>query len=426
MKILVIGSGGREHAICWKINQNPDVKRIYCIPGNGGIEEIAECPKNISAGDFKQLAAFVKEHQIDFTIVGPEQPLVDGIVDYFNSINLPIFGPNQTAAKIEGSKIFSKQLMAKYNIPTAQFEEFYEASKALDYLNSLPEKPIVVKADGLAAGKGAIVCPDLNCAREAVDNMMNKQVFSEAGSKIIIEEFMTGEECSIFVITDGKDYITLSPAQDFKRALDDDQGKNTGGMGSYAPTPFLAPELKARTIKEVIEPTLSAFQSEGIEYTGVLYCGLMLTPQGPKVVEFNCRFGDPETQVVLPLLNSDLLEIMQATHERRLGEIRVELHDQFAACVVLASGGYPEAYEKGKVISGWGNLPEDVIVFHAGTKREDGKIVTNGGRVLAVTSIAESLSDATKQAYYGIEELDFENMHYRNDIAERAIIKFFR
>ena len=421
MKVLVIGSGGREHAICWKINQNPDVDQIYCIPGNGGIEDIAECPQDVPVNDFDMLAAFVREKQIDFTVVGPEQPLVDGIVDYFENIGLPVFGPNRTAAQIEGSKIFSKQLMAKYNIPTAEFREFYDADAALQYLNSLSERPIVVKADGLAAGKGAIVCPGLDTARAAVDDMMNKAIFSAAGSKIIIEEFMTGEECSIFVITDGKDYLTLSPAQDFKRALDGDKGKNTGGMGSYAPTPFLTADLYEKAVSRIIVPTLSAFQSEGIEYTGVLYCGLMLTPQGPKVVEFNCRFGDPETQVVLPLLKSDLLEIMQAVHARKLGKIRAELHQQHAAGVVLASGGYPDAYAKGKVISGLDSVPGDMLVFHAGTKREDGDIVTSGGRVLVVAGLAASLKEAVDKAYQGVSHIDFQNQHFRKDIAERAI-----
>ena len=421
MKVLVIGSGGREHAICWKINQNANVDQIFCIPGNGGIEEIAECPQDVPVNDFGMLAAFVREKQIDFTIIGPEQPLVDGIVDYFENHNLPVFGPNKAAAQIEGSKIFSKQLMAKYHIPTADYREFYEADAALQYLNSLPEGPIVVKADGLAAGKGAIVCPDLDTARAAVDDMMNKAIFSAAGSKIIIEEFMTGEECSIFVLTDGKDYLTLSPAQDFKRALDGDNGKNTGGMGSYAPTPFLTADLYEKAVSRIIEPTLAAFRSEGIEYTGVLYCGLMLTPQGPKVVEFNCRFGDPETQVVLPLLKSDLLEIMQAVHARKLGDIRPELHQQHAAGVVLASGGYPDAYEKGKAISGLDAVSQDALVFHAGTRRENGHIVTSGGRVMVVAGLADNLKSAVEKAYQGVSKIHFDDQQYRQDIAERAM-----
>ncbi len=420
MKVLVIGGGGREHAICWKLRQNPDVKKIYCVPGNGGIAEIAECPP-ISGNDFRSLSRLVWENSIDFTIVGPEQPLVNGIVDYFREEKFAIFGPNRAAAQMEGSKIFSKKLMEKYDIPTAHFREFSDAKSAAAYLSSLPEQPIVVKADGLAAGKGSIVCPDLLTAHQAVDSLMNQRIFSDAGAKIIIEEFMTGEECSIFVITDGKDYVTLSPAQDFKRALDDDQGKNTGGMGSYAPTPFLTPELRKTAIRTIIEPTLSALQSEGIDYTGVLYCGLMLTPNGPKVIEYNARFGDPETQVVLPLLNNDLLETLMAVHERNLGKLRIDLSDQHSVCVVLASGGYPDAYEKGKEIRGLENLPGDVIAFHAGTRRKHDKIVTNGGRVLGITAPADTLEQAIEKAYRGVSKISFENMHYRTDIAQRAL-----
>lgn len=421
MKVLIIGSGGREHALAWKISQNPEVKKLYCIPGNGGIEQIAECPA-LSGGDFKTLTAFAREKEIDFTVIGPEQPLVEGIVDYFRAENLPVFGPNQSAARMEGSKIFAKRLMKKYGIPTAHYEEFENSTKAFDYIAGLPEQPLVVKADGLAAGKGSIVCPDKATARQAVDDMMNKQIFKDAGAKIVIEECMTGEEVSIFVITDGKDYLTLTPAQDFKRALDGDRGKNTGGMGSYAPTPFLTAALREQVIRETIEPTLAALQSEGIDYTGVLYCGLMLTPRGPKVIEFNCRFGDPETQVVLPLLNADLLEIMQAVQTRSLGKLRLDAENaaEFAICVVAASGGYPDKYETGKEISGLERLPEGVMVFHAGTRREKGKILTSGGRVLSVTAVAPQLPDAARKAYRAISQIRFEGMHYRRDISKRA------
>ena len=420
MNVLIIGGGGREHTLVWKIRQHPEVKQIYCIPGNGGIAALAGCPA-LDAGDFPALASFVREREIGFTVVGPEQPLVDGIVDYFEAEKLPIFGPNRSAARLEGSKIFSKQLMAKYDIPTAGFAEFDRVEAALKYLSHLPEQPIVVKADGLAAGKGSIVCPDLNSAREAVDALMRQKIFAAAGSKVVIEEFMTGEEVSIFAITDGRDYLTLTPAQDFKRALDGDRGKNTGGMGSYAPTPFLTPQLREVALRTIVEPTFAALQSEGIDYRGVLYFGLMLTSGGPKVIEFNCRFGDPETQVVLPLLDSDLLEILQAVHNRTLGKLRVELKPAYAAAVVLAAGGYPDAYEKGREIRGIPENRDDLMVFHAGTRREGGRLLTNGGRVMAVTALSEaSLQAATEKAYQAVAQIHFDGMHFRRDIARRA------
>ena len=420
MNVLIIGGGGREHTLVWKIRQHPEVKQIYCIPGNGGIAALAECPA-LDAGDFPTLASFVREREIGFTVVGPEQPLVDGIVDYFEAEKLPIFGPNRSAARLEGSKIFSKQLMAKYDIPTAGFAEFDRVEAALKYLSHLPEQPIVVKADGLAAGKGSIVCPDLNSAREAVDALMRQKIFAAAGSKVVIEEFMTGEEVSIFAITDGRDYLTLTPAQDFKRALDGDRGKNTGGMGSYAPTPFLTPQLREAALRTIVEPTFAALQSEGIDYRGVLYFGLMLTSGGPKVIEFNCRFGDPETQVVLPLLDSDLLEILQAVHRRTLGKLRLELKPAHAAAVVLAAGGYPDAYEKGREIRGIPENRDDLMVFHAGTRREGGLLLTNGGRVMAVTALSEaSLQAATEKAYQAVAQIHFDGMHFRRDIAMRA------
>lgn len=420
MNILVIGGGGREHTIAWKIRQNPDVKNIYCIPGNAGIAKIAEC-HNLNAADFPTLATFVEEKNIDFTIVGPEQPLVNGIVDFFRSRNYPIFGPNQEAAQMEGSKIFSKRLMAKYGIPTAAFAEFDDPAAAIGYLKSLPNQPIVVKADGLAAGKGSVVCKDTESALTAVDEMMNQRIFDLAGSKIVIEECMTGEEVSLFILTDGSDYIALTPAQDFKRALDNDLGKNTGGMGSYSPTPFLTEELRRESIRKVVEPTLSALQSEGIDYTGVLYCGLMLTPNGPSVIEYNCRFGDPETQVVLPLLNSDLLEIAQAVERREVGKLKIDINPGHAASVVMASGGYPEKYETGKIITGLPENRDDLMVFHAGTKLIDEQIVTSGGRVLAITALSRhSLKAATEKAYEALADIKFEDAHFRTDIARRA------
>ncbi len=419
MKVLVIGGGGREHALVWKISQNPEVEKIYGVPGNGGIADLAECHP-ISASNFQAIAELVKEKQIDLTVVGPEQPLVEGIVDFFQEQHLPVFGPNKSAARMEGSKTFAKQLMVTYDIPTAYHEEFEDAALALSYIDSIPEQPLVVKADGLAGGKGSIVCPDRATARQAVDSLMNIRIFREAGARILIEEFMTGEEVSLFVITDGKDYTTLSPAQDFKRAMDDDRGKNTGGMGSYAPTPFLTPELHEYAIQRIVEPTLSALQSEGIDYRGVLYVGLMLTPQGPKVVEFNCRFGDPETQVVLPLLDTDLLEILQAVERSELSKIKPQLKDQYAVCVVLASGGYPDFYEKDKKITGLDKMPENVVVFHAGTYKRDSEYYTNGGRVLGVTGLSPILKEAANRVYAAVSQIHFENMHYRTDIARRA------
>ena len=418
MNVLVIGGGAREHAICWKIRQNDDVSKIFCIPGNGGIQQIANCA-NVPLNDFRHLSRFVWENSIDFTIVGPEQPLVNGIVDHFQEEGFPIFGPTRAAAQLEGSKIFSKRLMQKYGIPTAEFREFDDAVAALAYLNTLPEQPIVVKADGLAAGKGAVVCNDLASAKKAVEDMLTRRVFADAGSRIVIEEFMEGIECSLFVVTDGKDYLTLTPAQDFKRALDGDKGKNTGGMGSYAPTPYLSESLKKQAVKEIVEPTLNALLSEGITYTGVLYCGLMLTKTGPKVVEFNCRFGDPETQVVLPLLDSDLLEMMQAVSRQTLGTYDLRLSSDAAVCVVLASGGYPDAYETGKEITGLDSLQNsDILVFHAGTKRHEGKLLTAGGRVLSLTARRPTIEAARRDVYRAIEKVQFEGMHYRSDIAK--------
>ncbi len=420
MNILLIGSGGREHAMAWKIRQNPDVKTLYCIPGNGGIALLAEC-HNIPLNDHSQIIHFVREKNIDLTLVGPEVPLVNGIVDDFFAAGLPIFGPNKAAAQMEGSKVFSKQLMEKYQIPTADYREFNNANAALAYIDAYPGAEMVIKADGLAAGKGAIVCMSKEAAREAVRQVMTERIFADAGSKIIIEEFMTGEECSIFVVTDGKDYFALRPAQDFKRALDGDQGKNTGGMGSYAPTPFLTDDLHEQAVRAIIEPTLAALRSEGIDYRGILYCGLMLTPTGPRVVEFNCRFGDPETQVVLPLLDSDLVDIALAVHEQRLGQFRLKLSTKSAACVVLASGGYPDAYEKGKLISGLDKLPEDIITFHAGTQIRDGELVTSGGRVMALTAVADSLETAIQRIYSSVQTVEFDGMQFRSDIAKRAL-----
>lgn len=419
MNVLVLGSGGREHAIVWKISQSKLVDNIYCIPGNGGIADLADC-HNIDLSDFEALADFAKDKQVDVTIVGPEQPLVDGIVDFFGEKDLKIFGPNKEAAQLEGSKAFAKNIMRKYDIPTAEFREFSDAHEAHQYLQEIGERPIVVKADGLAAGKGVIVCPNIETANQAVDGLMNQRIFKDAGSKVVIEDMMTGEEVSIFVITDGQSYHTLTPAQDFKRAEENDEGKNTGGMGSYAPTPFLTTEMNDQVRTTIIEPMLAGLRAEGINYTGVLYVGLMLTPEGPKVVEFNCRFGDPETQVVLPLLETDLMRLIIATIDGRLDEIEVSLSNEYAVAVVLASGGYPEYYEKGKKITGLSELPGQLTVFHAGTRKEGDDYYTNGGRVIAVVSTSRILIEATNRVYAAISRIHFDEMQYRSDIARRA------
>lgn len=420
MNILVLGSGGREHALVWKLKQSPRVKKIFAIPGNGGICNDAECFP-LALTDFPALRSFVEDKGIGLTVVGPEKPLVEGIVNYFRNHRLPIFGPPKEGAMLEGSKIFAKRLLKKYGIPTAQFRDFDHYADARKYLLALPEGPIVVKADGLAAGKGSVVCSSRAEALSALERMMETRVFDEAGRKVVIEEFMTGEEVSLFVITDGRDYRLLLPAQDYKRALDNDLGKNTGGMGSYAPTPFLSKHQLNEAIQRIVEPTLLALEAERILFQGVLYCGLMLTSDGPRVVEFNCRFGDPETQAVLPLLQSDLLELLLAVSENRLGQVKVENASEYAVCVVLASGGYPDAYETGKEILGLENVAPDTLVFHAGTRRNENRLVTAGGRVLNIVSRNANLEVARRQAYADVSKIHFDKMHYRKDIGLKAL-----
>lgn len=420
MKILVLGGGGREHALIWKLKQSPEVEDIFCIPGNAGIAADAQT-FSLSLNDFEKIAQFIREKEIDFTIVGPEQPLVGGIVDFLQSQKIPVFGPSKIAAQLEGSKVFAKNFMKKYNIPTAVFKEFSDYQKALEYVNTLQESNIVIKADGLAAGKGSVVCTDLAEARQTLKTIMVDRIFADSGRQVVIEEFMQGEETSLFVITDGKDYIVLSPAQDFKRALDGDRGKNTGGMGSYAPTPVLTSDTYERAIKEIVEPVLNGLPREGITYKGVLYCGLMLTAAGPKVVEFNCRFGDPETQVVLPLLESDFLEMCTAVNRQTLAGYKLAVKKASAICVIATAGGYPDVYEKGKVIHGLDRLEAGVLVFHAGTAREGSYYLTNGGRVLGVAAVDSDLKTARDRVYRNIERIHFEGMFYRRDIAQRVI-----
>ncbi|HEV8539139.1 MAG TPA: phosphoribosylamine--glycine ligase [Bacteroidota bacterium] len=425
MNILVIGSGGREHALAWKIRQSPLTTRLYCAPGNAGIEEMAE-PVPIAATDLDGLLNFAVRNEIDLTVVGPEQPLTQGIVDVFEARGLEIFGPSKAAAKIEGSKVFAKQFMRKYNIPTAEFRTFNVAARfdAERFISETPE-PIVIKADGLAAGKGVAVCETKEQALEVLRKMMTERVFGDAGLTVVIEEFLVGEEATVLAIADGKDSVTLTAAQDHKRIFDNDMGKNTGGMGSYAPAPVIDDELLERVKRTIIRPTLLGMAQEGAPYHGCLYIGLMITETGPKVVEFNCRFGDPETQVVLPLLDYDLVQLMLDAAHGNLGSTKIKLKNQTAVCVVIGSAGYPDEYETGKEIFGLEAAAgrRDVMVFHAGTRREKEKILTSGGRVLGVTAIGgkDDLEGTIDGAYRVVQKLTFDNMYYRSDIGRKGV-----
>ncbi|MBQ2246717.1 MAG: phosphoribosylamine--glycine ligase [Selenomonadales bacterium] len=422
MQVLVIGSGGREHALAWKAAQSASVEKVYCVPGNPGIAQIAECvPMDIADND--ALVAFALENKIDLTIVGPEVPLANGVVDAFRAKGLAIFGPTQAAAQIEGSKSFAKDLMKKYGIPTAAFEVFTDAEAAKAYIVE-QGAPIVIKADGLAAGKGVVVAMTLDEALEAVDMMMCDQAFGSAGCQVVVEEFLTGEEASILTFCDGTTIVPMISSQDHKRAYDNDEGPNTGGMGTYAPAPVVTADVLARVQKEILEPTVAAMKAEGIPYTGCLYAGLMITENGPKVIEFNARFGDPETQVVLPLLDSDMAEVMMACVNGNLADLDIKWKDGAAVCVVMAAGGYPQSYRKGDVISGLDKAAElGATVFHAGTAAKDGNIVTNGGRVLGVTAIGTDVQKAVDNAYAAVKSIHFDDVHYRSDIAYRAIAR---
>lgn len=419
MRVLVVGGGGREHALVWKISQSPRVKEIYCAPGNAGIGELARCI-NIPAENIDELVEFALKNKIDLTVVGPEMPLTLGIVDKFLANGLKVFGPTQRAAEIEGSKAFSKELMAKYQIPTAKYQVFTGVQQAKDFIKELGV-PCVVKADGLAAGKGVMVCFTLEEALKAVDDILIENKFGKAGSKVVVEEFLEGQEVSMLAFTDGKTVIPMVSAQDHKRAFDNDQGPNTGGMGAYSPAPVYTTQIHETVEKDILRATIDAMGGEGRPFKGVLYAGLMLTENGPKVLEFNARFGDPETQVVLPRLKTDIVDIMEAVVAGELDKINVEWYEEAAVCVVMASGGYPEGYEKGKVITGLEKVPEDVLVFHAGTKKDKGQIVTNGGRVLGVTALGKDLQGAINKAYQGVEKIDFAGMHYRKDIGAKAL-----
>ncbi|UZQ83586.1 phosphoribosylamine--glycine ligase [Thermoanaerobacter sp. RKWS2] len=414
MKVLVIGGGGREHAIVHKLSQSSKVDKIYCAPGNAGIGLLAECV-DIKIGDIEKLKEFAIKNNIDLTVVGPEMPLVQGIVDEFEKAGLKIFGPNKSAAAIEGSKYFAKQLLSKYNIPTGRFKAFDKYQEALKFLKET-WYPAVMKADGLAQGKGVFIVKDFIEAKEALDLMMKKRIFGASGDIIIIEEMLFGKEASVFAFTDGENILPMVSAMDYKKIYEGDKGPNTGGMGSIAPNPYLEEETLKEVMESILKPMVKALQKEGIVYKGVLYAGLMLTKEGPKVLEFNARFGDPETQVVLPLLKTDLIDIMEATIEGKLDKIQIEWEDKKAVCAVAVSNGYPGEYQTGFEITGLEKVKE-AFVYHAGTVLKDGKIVTSGGRVLAVTSIGDSYEEAREKVYREIKKISFKGMYYRKDIA---------
>jgi len=416
MKVLVVGGGGREHTLVWKIAQNTQVKEIYCAPGNGGISAIAKCVP-IKAMDIDKMVSFSKENEIDLVVVAPDDPLAAGMVDALEKEGIRAFGPRKNAAIIEGSKAFSKDLMKKYNIPTAKYDVFEKSSDALEYLKT-QKFPIVVKADGLALGKGVIIAQNLEEAKEAVVNIMEDKAFGEAGNKVVVEEFMVGPEVSVLAFTDGKTVKPMVSSQDHKRALDNDQGLNTGGMGTFSPSRIYNKEMEDYCMEKIFKPTVDAMNEEGRKFKGILYFGLMITDEGPKVLEYNARFGDPETQVVLPRLKTDLIEIFNAIIDEKLDEVNIEWDDNAAVCVIMASGGYPVKYQKGYEITGLDEAQKDsnTVVFHAGTKCEDGKYYTSGGRVIGVTAVESNLDLAIKKAYEGVSKISFKDMHYRKDI----------
>ena len=412
MKILVVGGGGREHAIIKKIKENKTVEKIYALPGNGGIAADAECV-DIAAKDIEKITEFAKSHDIDYAIVAPDDPLVLGCVDKLEAAGIPCFGPKANAAIIEGSKVFSKELMKKYNIPTAAYETFDNIDAALDYIETAPI-PLVIKADGLALGKGVVIAETKQDAINAITDMMQNKVFGNSGDHVVIEEFLEGPEVSVLSFTDGKTVVPMISSMDHKRAGDGDTGLNTGGMGTIAPNPYYTEDIAKQCMETIFLPTIEAMNKEGRTFKGCLYFGLMLTKNGPKVIEYNCRFGDPETQVVLPLLKSDLLTVMQAVTKERLSETEVEFSDKSACCVIAASEGYPKSYDKGLELT----IPAEIAdkVYVAGAKITDGKLVTNGGRVLGITGIGKDLDEAIKIAYEGVDMVDFKDKHFRRDI----------
>ena len=421
MKVLVIGSGGREHALAWKLRKSPHAERIFCAPGNAGTADVGENVA-ILANDLSALVRFAKENRIDLTVVGPDDPLAAGIVDLFATEKLRAFGPTKSAARIEASKIFAKELMRAQKIPTAEAKMFSDSNEALRYCERV-KFPVVIKADGLALGKGVIVATDGATARSTIDEMMNEHRFGDAGQRIVIEEFLRGTECSLHALVDGKNYLLLQSARDHKRALDGDQGPNTGGMGAFSPANNWNSELQSQFEKEIMKPVLRGLLQEGIKFHGLLYPGLIITSEGPRVLEFNCRFGDPETQALLPRMKSDLLPLLEATIDGKIDQCAIEWDTRAAVTVVLASAGYPGKYETGKLISGLEDASQlkDVQIFHAGTKRANGEVKTSGGRVLAVTALGSSIEAARERAYEAVSRIHFENSYYRRDIALSAV-----
>ena len=421
MNVLIIGSGGREHALAWKIRQSPRVKRIFCAPGNAGIAQVADLVP-LAADDVAGLARFAHDERIGLTVVGPELPLTLGIADEFQRQGLRIFGPTRAGARLEGSKAFTKELLRRQGVPTGFFSTFSEADEAARYVAEVGV-PIVIKADGLAAGKGVVICQTMKDAEEAIDEIMRTRIFGSAGERVVIEEFLEGEEVSFIALTDGRTVLPLASSQDHKRAFDGETGPNTGGMGAYSPAPVLTPALHERIMRQVMEPVVQGLNESKLDYRGVLYAGLMITESGPKVLEFNARFGDPECQPLMLRLKSDLVQLMEACVDGRLAEVNVEWDERAAACVVLAAAGYPGTYEKGKVIRGLEALRgwQNGVVFHAGTAQRDDAIVTNGGRVLGVTALGATVRDAVTEAYRAVEQIHWDGIHYRRDIGYHAL-----
>lgn len=421
MKVLVVGGGGREHALIRKIKESSKVDEIFCTPGNGGISYDAKC-FDVSATDIDGVVDLAKKLSVDLVVVAPDDPLVAGMVDALNDAGFKTFGPRANAAIIEGSKVFSKELMQKYNIPTAEYKVFDNANDAIEYIKEKNEFPTVIKADGLALGKGVLIPENLDDAVAGVKEIMEDKIFGASGNNIVVEEFLTGPEVSVLAFTDGKCVKPMVSSMDHKRALDGDKGLNTGGMGTVSPNPYYTEEVAAECMDKIFMPTINAMNQEGRTFKGCLYFGLMITPKGPKVIEYNCRFGDPETQVVLPRLKTDIIDIFEAINNETLSELDIEWSEKACACVIMASGGYPKSYKKGVEITGLtlGQL-DGVTVYHAGTKIENDKLVTSGGRVLGVTALGDSLADALKKSYEAVENIHFDNAHYRKDIGKRAL-----
>ena len=417
MKILVVGGGGREHAICWKLSKEKNVEKIYCAPGNAGIAEVAQCV-DIPVTELEKLADFAEENKIDLTVVGPEVPLVMGITDVFNKRGLKVFGPDKKCSQLEGSKLFSKEFMVRHNIPTAKYKEYTDLEEAKSEIDSFGY-PVVVKADGLAAGKGVIIAQNREEAVDALDTIMKDRKFGEAGNLVVVEEFLSGVETSILALVDKNTIIPMESAKDHKKVFEFETGPNTGGMGTFSPSTIYTDDLSKRVYDEVLLKSLEGFKKDNLEFRGILFVGLMITEEGEKVLEYNCRFGDPEIQSILMRLDSDLSEIMMAITEDRLSEVEIKYTDDAAACVILASGGYPESYEKGKKITGLNDVDDDIVVFHSGTKMQDGKIVTNGGRVLGVCARGKNVEEAANRVYENIDRIKFDKVHYRKDIGRK-------